>query len=127
MDMPDSSRHRLPPLGLGLASVVLGAIGLLLFIVPILAAPISGCGMIAGACGIMGGVAGLRVDLRLCVAGVALCALALAIDLAVQYAPGGYLGRPADSQILAPETRRPYVPPPAPFRGAFAGGERRMA
>ena len=115
--MSHAFRRRLPPLGLGLASVVLGAIGLMLFVVPILAAPISGCGAIAGLCGIMGAAAGSRADLRLSIAGVALCALALAIDLAVQYAPGGYLGRPAEPQILSPGSRRPYISPPAPFRG----------
>jgi len=107
----------LPPLGLGLASVVLGAIGLMLFVVPILAAPISGCGVIAGVCGIVAAAAGLRTDLRLSIAGVALCALALTVDLAVQYAPGGYLGRPAEPQIFSPGSRRQYVPSPAPFRG----------
>ena len=56
--MSHAFRRRLPPLGLGLASVVLGAIGLMLFVVPILAAPISGCGAIAGLCGIMGAAAG---------------------------------------------------------------------
>jgi len=107
----------LPPLGLGLASVVLGAIGLMLFVVPILAAPISGCGVLAGICGIVAAAAGVRNDLRLAAAGVALCALALAVDLAVQYAPGGYLGRPAEPQIFFPGSRGPHVPPPAPFRG----------
>src|SRR5947209_7710585 len=48
---------------------------------------------------------------------VVLLALGLAIGLAVQYAPGGYLGRPAEPQILSPGSRRPYISPPAPFRG----------
>ncbi len=123
--MPLLSRYQIPPLGLGLASVVFGAIGLLLFVVPILAAPISGCGVIAGLCGIVGAAAGLRVDLRLSIAGVALCALALSIDLAVQYAPGGYLGRPAEPQIILPGSQRPYVPPPAPFRGQLHAASQR--
>jgi hypothetical protein len=100
--------------------VVLGAVGLMLFIMPILAIPISGCGAIVGLCGIAAGVARLRMDFRLSIAGVALCALALAIDLAIQYAPGGYLGRPDDPQMHVPDSGRRYVPPPARFRGEIA-------
>ena len=124
--MSHLSRHRLPPLGLGLASVVLGAIGLMLFVVPVLAAPISGCGVIAGFCGIVAAASGLRAELRLSIAGVAVCAVALTIDLAVEYAPGGYLGRPAEPQILSPGSRRPFVPPPAPFRGQHSAGSERQ-
>jgi len=115
--MSHSSRHRLPPIGLGLASVVLGAIGLMLFVLPVLAAPISGCGAILGLCGTVASLGGQRADLRLSTAGVAVCAASFAIDLAIQYAPGGYLGWPADSQIVEPGFKRPYMPPPAPFRG----------
>jgi hypothetical protein len=117
--MSHSSRHRLPPIGLGLASVVLGAIGLMLFVLPVLAAPVSGCGAILGLCGIVASLGRQRTDLQLSTAGVAMCAVSFAIDIAIQYAPGGYLGRPADSQIIEPGVKRPYVPPPAPFRGQF--------
>jgi hypothetical protein len=95
---------------------------LMLFVIPVLAAPISGCGAIAGIGGIAGRIMGLRADLRLSIAGVALCALALTIDLAVQYAPGGYLGRPAEPQLLSPGSRRRDISPPAPFRGDLVSG-----
>jgi hypothetical protein len=114
--MQHAIHRQLPPVGLGLASLVLGAIGLLLFIVPILAIPISGCGMLLGGVGAVGSLAAWRMDLQLSLAGVALCGLALVIDVAVNYAPGGFLGRPAEAQIVDPAARQRYVPPPAAFR-----------
>ena len=47
------AHSRLPPLGLGLASVALGAIGLMLFVLPILAIPISTCGLVLGLIGLV--------------------------------------------------------------------------
>jgi hypothetical protein len=114
--MAGSLQRQLPPVGWGLASIVLGAIGLLLFVVPILAIPISLCGALLGLMGAVSNAARARVDLRLSLAGIALCCLALLIDLGVNYAPGGFLGRPAESQIVDPAARQRYVPPPAAFR-----------
>jgi len=109
--------HRqLPPVGFGLASVVLGAVGLLLFVVPILAIPISAWGLLFGVFGVAASALGRRVDWQLSLAGMVLCGLALLIDAAMNYAPGGFLGRPAEPQIVDPAARARYVPPPAPFK-----------
>jgi hypothetical protein len=106
-----------PPLGLGLASVVLGAIGLMLFVLPILAIPISVCGLVAGVCGI--GLARFwkTIDGRLALAGVVVCALGISVELAIAYAPSGDWGRPADPSTSSPAMPRGYVAPPARFRG----------
>ena len=110
------AHSRLPPLGLGLASVALGAIGLMLFVLPILAIPISTCGLLLGLMGFIAAAIGQPLDLRLSAAGAALCSLALIIDLAMSYAPSGFLLPHHTSPHFAPLLERPYVPPPAPLR-----------
>lgn len=110
--------HRdLPPVGLGLASVVLGAIGLMLFVLPILAVPISGCGLVAGCIGVIAAKYSKAIDGRLALAGAVVCALAIGVELAIAYAPSGDWGQPADPSTPSPLMPRPYVAPPAPFRG----------
>jgi hypothetical protein len=42
------SRTRIPPAGVGLASTILAAVGLLLFILPILSIPLSAFGLLFG-------------------------------------------------------------------------------
>ena len=58
-------RAHFPPVGLGLASVILGAIGTLFFIVPVIGIPINVAGLLAGMVGIivalLGGTASLRL------------------------------------------------------------------
>jgi hypothetical protein len=131
-----SASRQLPPVGLGLASVALGAIGLMLFVMPILAIPISGSGLLIGLCGVLaasvGGrgdrrrVEGGRVDGRLALAGAAVCSMALGMDLAISYAPSGYLHFPMAPPRSAPADNRPFIPPPAPShagtiqQGAFS-------
>ena len=94
--MSHALSRRLPPLGLGLASVVLGVMGLMLFVLPILAIPISGCGLIVGMTGMIVAIARRSPDLRLSIAGAAVCSTALGMDFAIAYAPGGYFGFPAE-------------------------------
>ena len=100
--------QRFPPLGLGIASVALGAVGLMLFILPILGIPISGSGLVVG------------------IAGVAVCLLALGVDVAIDYAPADYLDPRPPPPGLAPMPPRQFVPPPAPFHGAIGGKPHRM-
>jgi len=114
------SHRDFPPLGLGLASTVLGAVGLLLFVLPILSIPISACGFLSGAVGVAWAFARRSVDWRLSLAGSVLCGLALAIDIAIAYAPGGYFGRPAEPSTISPALPRPYIPPPAAFSAESA-------
>ncbi len=112
-------RRDLPPLGLGLASVVLGTIGLMLFVLPILAIPISGCGMIAGIVAAAIATMTNSIDLRLSLLGIVLSCVALSVDTAIAYAPGGYFVRPAEPASSSPALPRPFIPPPAPQQGYF--------
>jgi len=117
----------LPPLGLGLASVVLGTVGLMLFVLPILAIPISGCGMIAGIVATLIAMVTNSVGLRLSLLGIVLSLAALSIDTAVAYAPSGYFVKPSEPASNSPALPRPYIAPPArlqsclgsPFEGHF--------
>ena len=101
------------PAGLGAVSVLLGVIGLLLFLLPVLGLPISACGLLLGiaasitACG----SGGLR--LRWGLMGLSLSALALGVNLAVAFAPGGYLPAPGVTPPWQGVPDRPSVPPPA--------------
>jgi hypothetical protein len=105
----------IPPVGLGLISLVLGTIGLLLFFLPILGVPIGGAGLIVGLVGLLGTVFGLgRGSLRWAVAGVAVCMLAVVTNLAIAFAPAGYSGRRTPPELWRPISDVPYVPPPAP-------------
>jgi hypothetical protein len=109
---PQSSN---PQPAVGLASFVLGMIGMILFFLPILGAPISGVGMIAGIVGCFMAGATNRAHLRWAVAGVVLSALALFVTLAVQYSPSGYQSSPTGPPN-EPVPDRPYVPPPDHWR-----------
>jgi len=112
--------HRdLPPLGLGLASVVLGTVGLMLFVLPILAIPISGCGIIAGIVAMMIAMATSTVDLRLSLLGIVLSLAALSIVTAVAYAPSGYFVKPAEPASNGPALPRPSIAPPVPLQGCL--------
>ncbi len=88
MRPPPSTRT--PPASLGMLSLVLGTIGLLLFFLPILGAPISAFGLLFGLIGLGFAVAPGGVRLRWSLLGCALSAGALALNAAVAYAPGVY-------------------------------------
>src|SRR5581483_4074923 len=77
--------------GLDMASLVLGMIGSLLFFLPVLGIPISAFGLLCGIAGCIGARAGAGPTLRWSAGGVALCALALAVNFGLYYAPYGYL------------------------------------
>jgi hypothetical protein len=119
MDHPQSvplaklERADLPPVELGLSSVIISAIGLVLFIVPIISLPISTAGLILGVAGIIAAAAGGQSRLRLCVAGVTLAIVGLAIGWAIARAPSGYFAPRAVFPSIQPLHDRPYVPPPA--------------
>jgi Na+/H+ antiporter NhaD/arsenite permease-like protein len=105
-------RVQSPPLAFGILSFVLGMIGFLLFFLPILGAPISGVGLVAGILGCVIAGATARESLRWAVAGVAISVLALGTNLAIAYAPRGYTPPPlGPAHESVPD--RPYVPPPA--------------
>ena len=101
-----------PPLGLGLTSVVLGAVGLLLFLLPVLGIPIGAAGLAFGLVGLVVALFGGPSSLRWSVVGIAVCVVALAADVSIAIAPQGFLPDPKP-HVTQPAADRPYVPPPA--------------
>jgi hypothetical protein len=93
-----------------MTSVVVGLIGLLLFLLPLLAIPISmfalGFGVVGFAVGWFAGGPSLRWSL----AGIVVSSVALSVSVAMNLAPSGDLPSPAVGKPQAPE--RPYAPPP---------------
>ncbi len=110
--MANPPQMRSPPLAFGVASFVLAMIGFMLFFLPILGAPISVIGLAAGVAGCLVAGATTRGSLRWSVAGVVLSCLALAINVAIAYAPRGY-PQPPTGPANRSVPDRPYVPPPA--------------
>ncbi len=101
-----------PPLAFHVASVVLGAIGLIPFFLPILGAPISALGAIAGI--VAGGLAccGRIGSLRWALVVVAVSTLAFAMNIGIAFAPRGFESAPTGPQTVSvPDV--PYVAPPS--------------
>ena len=111
-------RAELPPVELGLSSVIISALGLVLIILPIISIPISLAGLVLGIAGIVAAAIGAQSRLRLCVAGVSLAIVALTIGWAIARAPSGYFAPRAVFPSIQPLHDRPYVPPPAAPRSA---------
>jgi hypothetical protein len=111
-------RAELPPVELGLSSVIISAIGLLVFLLPILSIPISIAGLVLGIAGIVAAAVGGQSRLRLCVAGVTLAIVGLTIGWAIARAPSGYFAPRAVFPSVQPLHDRPYVPPPASPRSS---------
>jgi hypothetical protein len=109
--MPDYTGEHATWNGLGMAALVLGMIGLVLFFLPILGIPVSACGLVCGVAGCCGAVAGL--SLRWSLGGVALCSLALLVNFAIYYAPAGYLQPHTAPGAWNPVSDRPWVSPPS--------------
>lgn len=109
-------------MGLGLTSVILGSIGLVLFIVPVIGIPISVAGLLVGMMGILVAFLGGTASLRLSVAGIVLSGCGSVIIWAIALAPGGYFRPRAVFPSLPPSIERPYVPPPAAPRMARDSG-----
>jgi hypothetical protein len=104
-----------PPTGLGMASLVLGVIGLLLFFFPILGLPLGACGGFFGLIGIVTTAGfGKGGSLRWTLAGFATSVLAVLVNLAILYAPAGYLPQREVPKLWQSVSDTPYVPPPAP-------------
>ena len=104
----------LPPLGLGLAAVVLGTIGLLLAPLPILGIPICGAAGMLGIAGVLGTMYSRNASLRQGVGGTFLALLAMGFNVAIYMAPSIYRERPDAEPNLHAVPDRPHAPPPAP-------------
>ena len=103
-----------PPIGWGMTSLVLGTIGLLLFFLPVLGMPVSALGMFFGLVGLVAAWFGGQTSLRWAVLGIGLCLIAMAINIALAYAPAGYQpGGRAVPQMWQSVPDRPWVAPPA--------------
>jgi|HubBroStandDraft_4_1064222.scaffolds.fasta_scaffold445191_1 hypothetical protein len=111
--MPDTFRTRTPLPALGMSSLVLGVIALLLAFLPILGIPLSLCGILLGVVGIFSSLAVAGTYLRWSLAGLATSCLALIVNLAITYAPTGYLPEQNVPRTWQPVPDRPYAPPPA--------------
>jgi hypothetical protein len=96
-----------------MTSLVLGVIGLMLFFLPILGIPISSFGLVFGVAGAVLALCTPASNLRWSLGGIGMCCLALGINLAILYAPEGYLPGRKVPQLWQTPPDRPYVPPPA--------------
>jgi hypothetical protein len=112
-NMADFPKTRIPPSGVGLTSMILGAVGLLLFFLPILSIPLSCLGFMFGLAGLLMAVYGGWASLRLSVAGIALSSLTLVLSVAIAQTAAGYLSIPLRSAVEQQVPDQPYVPPPA--------------
>lgn len=104
---------RVPPIGWGMTSMVLGTTGLLLSILPVLGLPLSALGIFFGLLGIVVALRGGAARLRWAVLGVGLCSMALGINIALAFAPSGYPPGHAVPKSWQAVPDRPWVPPPA--------------
>jgi hypothetical protein len=111
--MANFPRARIPPAGVGLASIILASVSLLLFILPVLSIPLGITGLIFGLAGLLMAIIGGWANLRLSVAGTALSILTLAFSVAIAQTAAGYLSTPPPSPAWHQVPDRPYVPPPS--------------
>lgn len=111
--MATSSRSQLPPTSVGMASLIFGSVGLLLFIFPILSIPLAAVGSLFGILGL--GLAIVRgwANFRWSLAGFALSVLTLAIGIAIAQTAGGNTMIPPRTATVQKTPDRPFVPPPA--------------
>jgi hypothetical protein len=111
--MNESSPASGPPLGAAVASVVLGAVGVLLFFLPILSIPLGGIGVIFGLVGAVWTLRGDARSLRWAIAGLVVSGAALCVGITIAKAAAGRLQTPAGSVDIDRLNAQPYVPPPA--------------
>jgi hypothetical protein len=111
--MSESSATRDPPLGMGLAAVVFGTVGMLLFFLPVLSIPLGGIGVVFGLVGIGLALRRSWTSLRWAIVGLVVSGSALTVGIAIAEAPAGYLRSRAIPLNTQPVPERAYVPPPA--------------
>ncbi len=112
--MNSSQASAAPVVELGMAGLIMGTVALLLAIFPVLGIPLAAVGL---ACALIGFLLAVRrggLELRWSAGGIAMCAAALAVSLAIQYAPLGHLRGWDVPQLWREVPDRPYVPPPSP-------------
>jgi hypothetical protein len=97
-----------------MSSLVLATVGLMLALFPVLGVPLSAFALLLGLLGLLVNWHRGGVLLRWTLAGVALSCLALAVNVAITYAPHGYKQQPDVPKEWEPPPQRPYVSPPEP-------------
>jgi hypothetical protein len=118
MHIERAFHEQLPPVSFGLSSVVLAAISLAMFFLPVIAIPVAGCAILAALLGLFGALVGWSQSVRLCVAGLLLGGFDLGTITAMNAATDGYFTPRSVFPVLQPTSRRPFVAPPAPPAGA---------
>jgi hypothetical protein len=74
--------------------------------------PAAGLGL--GVLGLVGALFSKTTSLRWSLGGIIVCGVALGVNIAIDWAPAGYLPPRAVPAPWRPPNDRPYVPPPAP-------------
>src|SRR5260370_31242944 len=100
----------------GMTSLVLGHIALLVFSMPIMGIPIAALGLLFGLIGIGMRLFTTATSLRWSLAGIAVCGLALTVDVGIAYAPKDYVQQRCAPQMWQIAPGNPA--PPAPARPA---------
>jgi hypothetical protein len=99
--------------GMALASMILGSVGLLLAVLPVLGLPLAGCGLAFGLVGLLHALVMRRANLWAPILGLGLSGVALAIALAIAQVPTAEIvSVPSLSAEAEPTSPRPYVSPP---------------
>jgi hypothetical protein len=101
------------PTAFGMTSLVIGSIGLLLSVLPVLGIPISLLGFLLGITALVVNRRAGGAPLRWSLAGVAVCGGALVTGIALYYAPSGYERGPNVPQMWRTHPARPEVSPPS--------------
>jgi hypothetical protein len=96
-----------------MTSLVLGVVALLLAFLPVLGVPIGAIGLVLGILGCLVTLLVRGTSLRWSLAGAAVSSLAVGMNLAIYYAPSGYLPQPRVPPTWQPVPDRPRVSPPA--------------
>jgi hypothetical protein len=106
-------RTHSPPIDFGVAAAVAGTVALLVFFMPVLGIPIGAFGLLFGIIGVAGTVKTAGAHLRWALLGIAVSSLALAVNIAIAFAPSGYWPGREVPRLWQAVPDRPYVPPPA--------------
>jgi hypothetical protein len=111
---PTLPNTRRLPWAFGMAALAIATVGLMLAWFPVLGIPLSAFALLLGLVGLIVHWPRGGVLLRWALAGTALAAVALAINVAIAYAPHGYKQEPNVPREWEPPPGRPYVAPPEP-------------
>ena len=101
-----------PIVGLGMTALVVGTVGLMLSVFPVLGVPLAALGLLCGFIGLFNAARRGGPELRWTLAGIAASAAALTLNVAIVLAPPGYMQNPDVPQSWQPVPNRTYIPPP---------------